>query len=174
MERAVSVQREVGLSGTALKVIALVTMLLDHIHYFFGYTGLVPEWFSMAGRISGPLFFILRGGGIYPYQKQKEIFSQNLWHCGGNGPDFISDEGVWSFCESRWFLSCERGDGRVCNFNGYVAGNGLDWEEKTSERNLCAAFAVFVVFRRGRNLLPAFYAGGSGGGFFESYGSADA
>ena len=37
MERAVSVQREVGLSGTALKVIALVTMLLDHIHYFFGY-----------------------------------------------------------------------------------------------------------------------------------------
>ena len=36
MERAVSVQREVGLSGTALKMVALVTMLLDHIHYFLG------------------------------------------------------------------------------------------------------------------------------------------
>ena len=31
-----------GLSGTALKTIALVLMLLDHIHYFFEFTGLVP------------------------------------------------------------------------------------------------------------------------------------
>ena len=36
-----------GLSETGLKWIALVTMVLDHIHYFFSFTGCVPEWFSM-------------------------------------------------------------------------------------------------------------------------------
>ena len=39
-----------GLSETGLKWIALVTMVLDHIHYFFSFTGCVPEWFSMVGR----------------------------------------------------------------------------------------------------------------------------
>ena len=38
-----------GLSETGLKWIALVTMVLDHIHYFFSFTGCVPEWFSMVG-----------------------------------------------------------------------------------------------------------------------------
>lgn len=32
-----------GLSETGLKWIALVTMVLDHIHYFFSFTGCVPE-----------------------------------------------------------------------------------------------------------------------------------
>ena len=32
-----------GLSETGLKWIALVTMVLDHIHYFFGFTGCIPE-----------------------------------------------------------------------------------------------------------------------------------
>ena len=45
-----------GLSGTALKAIALALMVLDHIHYFFAYTGLIPEWFSMLGRLAAPLF----------------------------------------------------------------------------------------------------------------------
>ena len=31
-----------GLSGTALKFLALGLMVLDHIHYFFGFTGAVP------------------------------------------------------------------------------------------------------------------------------------
>ena len=38
-----------GITETGLKWIALVTMVLDHIHYFFGFTGVIPEWFSMAG-----------------------------------------------------------------------------------------------------------------------------
>ncbi|EJW96104.1 TraX, partial [gut metagenome] len=37
-------------SCTTLKSIALVLMLLDHIHYFFAFTGVVPELFSMLGR----------------------------------------------------------------------------------------------------------------------------
>ena len=42
--------RAKGLSDTALKEIALALMVLDHIHYFFAFTGAVPEWFSMLGR----------------------------------------------------------------------------------------------------------------------------
>ena len=48
--------RAKGLSDTALKEIALALMVLDHIHYFFTFTGAVPEWFSMLGRVSAPLF----------------------------------------------------------------------------------------------------------------------
>ena len=36
-------------SCTTLKSIALVLMLLDHIHYFFAFTGVVPELFVCWG-----------------------------------------------------------------------------------------------------------------------------
>ena len=41
-----------GLDGTQLKTIALVLMVLDHIHYFFEFTGCIPTVFSMLGRLS--------------------------------------------------------------------------------------------------------------------------
>ena len=49
-------KQKFGLTGTALKTIALVLMVMDHIHYFFEFTGVVPEWFSMLARLSAPLF----------------------------------------------------------------------------------------------------------------------
>lgn len=52
--RALGARR--GLDGTTLKLIALGLMLMDHIHYFFEFTGVVPEWFSMLARLSAPLF----------------------------------------------------------------------------------------------------------------------
>ena len=39
-----------GLDGTQLKTIALALMVLDHIHYFFEFTGCIPTVFSMLGR----------------------------------------------------------------------------------------------------------------------------
>ena len=36
-----------GLDGTQLKTIALALMVLDHIHYFFEFTGCIPTVFSM-------------------------------------------------------------------------------------------------------------------------------
>ena len=45
-----------GLDGTQLKTIALVLMVLDHIHYFFEFTGCIPTVFNMLGRLSAPLF----------------------------------------------------------------------------------------------------------------------
>ena len=61
-----------GITETGLKWIALVTMVLDHIHYFFGFTGVIPEWFSMAGRISAPLFmFCLVEGFTHTHSRKK-------------------------------------------------------------------------------------------------------
>lgn len=48
-----------GLTGFQIKVIALVLMVFDHIHYFFEYTGQVPTLFSQLGRISGYLFLYM-------------------------------------------------------------------------------------------------------------------
>lgn len=42
-----------GLDGTQLKTIALALMVLDHIHYFFDFTGRIPLLFSQLGRLSG-------------------------------------------------------------------------------------------------------------------------
>lgn len=61
-----------GLSSTGLKWIALVLMVLDHIHYFFAYTGQVPEWFSMAGRLAAPLFlFCLVEGFSHTHDRRR-------------------------------------------------------------------------------------------------------
>lgn len=61
-----------GLSSTGLKWIALVLMVLDHIHYFFAYTGRVPEWFSMAGRLAAPLFlFCLVEGFSHTHDRRR-------------------------------------------------------------------------------------------------------
>ena len=48
-------KQKFGLTGTALKTIALVLMVMDHIHYFFEFTGVVPEWFSMQALLSAHL-----------------------------------------------------------------------------------------------------------------------
>ncbi len=63
-----------GLSGTELKVIALVLMVLDHIHYFFGFTGVIPEWFSMLGRLSAPLFLFCLVEGFTHTHNRKNYF----------------------------------------------------------------------------------------------------
>ena len=63
-----------GLSSTGLKWIALILMVLDHIHYFFAYTGRVPEWFSMAGRLAAPLFLFCLAEGFSHTRDRKKYF----------------------------------------------------------------------------------------------------
>ena len=60
-------KQKFGLTGTALKTIALVLMVMDHIHYFFEFTGVVPEWFSMLARLSAPSVPVLHRGGLRPH-----------------------------------------------------------------------------------------------------------
>lgn len=67
-----------GLSGTALKAIALGLMVLDHIHYFFAFTGLVPAWFSMLGRLAAPIFLYCAVEGFAHTHDRKKYFLR-IW-----------------------------------------------------------------------------------------------
>ena len=73
--------RAKGLSDTALKEIALALMVLDHIHYFFAFTGAVPEWFSMLGRVSAPLFLFCTAEG-FAHTHSRRTYLLRLWALG--------------------------------------------------------------------------------------------
>lgn len=62
------------LSGFALKYIALVCMVLDHIHYFFSFTGKIPLFFSQAGRLAAPLFLFCIIEGFIHTRNRKKYF----------------------------------------------------------------------------------------------------
>ena len=67
-----------GLSSTTLKLMALVLMLLDHIHYFFEFTGVIPLWFSMAGRLSASLFLFCTVEGFAHTHDRRRYF-RRIW-----------------------------------------------------------------------------------------------
>ena len=66
METTRALTKTGGITETGLKWIALVTMVMDHIHYFFGFTGMI------SAAMSALLFFMAFGGilvrpdGFYP------------------------------------------------------------------------------------------------------------
>lgn len=70
--------KRAGLSGTALKTIALALMVLDHIHYMFEFTGVIPEWFSMVARISAPLFLFCTVEGFVHTHDRRRYFLR-IW-----------------------------------------------------------------------------------------------
>lgn len=70
-----------GLDGTQLKTIALVLMVLDHIHYFFEFTGWVPIWFSMLGRLSAPLFLFCTVEG-FAHTHDRKRYVLRIWAIG--------------------------------------------------------------------------------------------
>jgi hypothetical protein len=63
-----------GLTGYQLKYIALFLMVLDHIHYFFEFTGRIPLVFSMLGRLSAPLFLFCVVEGFIHTHNRKAYF----------------------------------------------------------------------------------------------------
>ena len=67
-----------GITGTGLKLIALVSMLMDHIYYFFGHTGLIPWWFGLAGRLAAPLFLFCLVEGFLHTRSRKKYFLKIL------------------------------------------------------------------------------------------------
>ena len=73
--------KRAGLTGTDLKTIALVLMVLDHIHYMFEFTGAVPVWFTMAGRLSAPLFLFCTAEGFAHTHDRKRYFIR-IWAIG--------------------------------------------------------------------------------------------
>ena len=85
-----------GLDGTQLKTVALVLMVLDHIHYFFEFTGWVPIWFNMLGRLSAPLFLFCTVEG-FAHTHDRKRYVLRIWAL----PPFCAGP-IWSwpFC---WF-----------------------------------------------------------------------
>ena len=76
MESTRTLTKTGGITETGLKWIALVSMLLDHIHYFFGFTGWVPEWFSMVGRLAAPLSLFCLVEGFTHTRSRKKYFAK--------------------------------------------------------------------------------------------------
>lgn len=65
-------QTQKGFSGFFLKYLGMALMVLDHIEYFFGYTGKIPLFFSMLGRVAAPLFlFCLIEGFTHTRDRRK-------------------------------------------------------------------------------------------------------
>lgn len=61
-----------GISDFGLKYLAMFLMILDHIEYFFEFTGKVPLFFTWLGRISAPLFlFCLIEGFVHTHDRWK-------------------------------------------------------------------------------------------------------
>lgn len=61
-----------GLTGFQIKLLALVFMLCDHIHYFFEFTGKVPVVFSWIGRLAGGMFlFTMIEGYVHTSNRRK-------------------------------------------------------------------------------------------------------
>ena len=84
-----------GLSATELKWIALGLMVLDHIHYLFAYTGRVPVWFSMLGRLSAPLFlFCLAEGFAHTHNRRKYFIKVYAIHLLMSGLLFLMMTGM--------------------------------------------------------------------------------
>ena len=70
-----------GLDSTQLKIIALVLMVLDHIHYFFEFTGCIPTVFSMLGRLSAPLFLFCTVEG-FAHTHDRKRYVLRIWAIG--------------------------------------------------------------------------------------------
>ncbi|MBO0452932.1 TraX family protein [Candidatus Enterococcus murrayae] len=63
-----------GMTGFQLKVLGVVTMVIDHIGEFFLFLG-VPMWFHWIGRIAAPLFlFESSEGFIHTSNRKKYMF----------------------------------------------------------------------------------------------------
>lgn len=76
---------EKGLSCSTLKYLALLFMVLDHIHYFFSYTGKIPLFFSMLGRMAAPLFLFCIIEGFLHTRDRRRYFLRIYLLAAGMG-----------------------------------------------------------------------------------------
>lgn len=114
-----------GLSSTGLKWIALGLMVLDHIHYMFAYTGLVPEWFSMAGRLAAPLFlFCLAEGFAHTHDRKKYFIKVYGIHLLMSGLLFLMMTGLLPLRPDEFYPK----NGMMTSFAILmVVFQGMDW-----------------------------------------------
>lgn len=116
------------LSGTQLKCVAALAMLLDHIAYFFGFTGHVPAWFSAVGRIAAPLFLF--------------CLTEGFAHTGNRARYFLR----------IWLLGAAMGGVQFfMRFGGFaVRGDGF-----YPQNAILSAYAMLLVIWQGIDLVRA-------------------
>lgn len=77
-----------GLDGFTLKIIALILMVFDHVHYFAVGLWDVPLWFTMLGRLSAPIFIYLVTVGMShtrnPQKYMLRLYIGSLFMAVGN------------------------------------------------------------------------------------------
>ncbi len=123
-----NVKTEMELTSTQLKAIAAAAMLLDHIHYFFGFTGRVPAVCSMIGRIAAPLFLFCL--------------------CEG----FAHTRDRWRYFLRIWLLGAAMGGAQFFMRFGGVAVRGDGFYPQNS---ILSAYAMLLVVWQGIDLLRA-------------------
>ncbi|NKF06091.1 conjugal transfer protein TraX [Clostridium gasigenes] len=65
------------LNSFTLKIIAMITMLLDHVYAYIGGTGIdVPIWFGYLGKIAAPIFFYLIVEGFFHTKSKVKYLSR--------------------------------------------------------------------------------------------------
>lgn len=139
---ALKINKIGGLSGTAIKLLALGLMLLDHIHYFFDFTGAIPLWFSMLGRVSGWLFCFAVVEGFTHTSNRKKYFKR-IWLFGA---------GMGAVNYLLAYLP--RGDGFYPQNNIFatvtlllVLWQGIDWlRGKQFAKGLAALIVPFALY----------------------------
>lgn len=129
-----------GLSGTALKTIALILMVLDHIYYMFSFTGAIPVWFSMLGRLSAPLFlFCLVEGFTHTHNRKKYFLKVYLISICMNGLLFFMQFGGLFQRPDGFFPA----NGMMTAFTLLmVMFQGMDW---IGQKRWLRGFAAFLL-----------------------------
>lgn len=139
-----------GLSSTGIKLLALALMVLDHIHYFFGFTGATPEWFMWLGRLSAWLFlFAVAEGFAHTHDRRK--YALRIWLMGA---------GMGAVNLLLTYFG-RRGDGFYPETNIFatitlllVYWQGMDWLKARKFAPGLAAFLVPVMLLIGFAKLP--------------------
>ena len=65
-------QAKPGFTSFQLKVIALILMTFDHIHYCLSTVQSMPVWLTVLGRMSAPLFVFTMAQGFYYTRSRKK------------------------------------------------------------------------------------------------------
>lgn len=81
------------MSTTAIKWLALVLMLVDHLGEFFPQS--VPLWFRWLGRMSAPLFLFCLAQGLEKTQQPSAIYPPAV--------AWVRCDGIGKLCAGTYF-----------------------------------------------------------------------
>ncbi|MDD3794534.1 MAG: TraX family protein [Lachnospiraceae bacterium] len=72
----ITIKPKAGLTDFAIKYLAMIFMIMDHIRGFFEYTGRIPLFFNWVGRLAAPMFLFCLIEGFFHTHNRKRYFLQ--------------------------------------------------------------------------------------------------